>query len=170
MKPQKWILLAEDDVNDAGLTLRVLSNSPVPVVVVHVKDGAEALNCLYRRAAFESRDTGPPSLVLLDLKMPRVDGFSVLQKVKSDREMKAIPVAIFSSSKEPADLVRSYELGTNAYVVKPVDFQAFMDALQEIKSFWIRYNEQPPEHAGAGQSTEGPADEHSSSGSGGARH
>jgi CheY-like chemotaxis protein len=147
MKPHKWILLAEDDVNDAGLTLRVLSTAPTPVVVVHVKDGAEALNCLYRREGFQARDTGPPCLVLLDLKMPKVDGFAVLQKVKSDTAMKSIPVAIFSSSREPTDLVRSYELGTNAYVVKPVDFMAFREALQEIKDFWIKFNEQPPEGA-----------------------
>lgn len=144
MSIRKWILLAEDDGNDAGLTLHVLAGSPAPALVVHVKDGVQALNCLYRRAAFVSRDTGPPSLVLLDLKMPRVDGFAVLQQVKGDAAMRAIPIAVFTSSREPADLARSYDLGTNAYVVKPVDFDEFTRALQEIKRFWLNYNEQPP--------------------------
>jgi CheY-like chemotaxis protein len=145
MKPQKWILLAEDDTNDAGLTLHVLSNMPSPVPVVHVKDGAEALSCLYRRDAFSSRDTGAPSLVLLDLKMPGVDGFAVLRQVKGDAAMSAVPVAVFTSSREPSDLARSYELGTNAYVVKPVDFEAFTRTLQEIQDFWLNCNEPPPE-------------------------
>ena len=147
MNTPKWILLAEDDSNDARLTLHALIQTSSPVTVVHVKDGAEALNCLYRRDVFASRDTGPPALLLLDLKMPRVDGFAVLKQIKSDRDMKAVPVTVFTSSREPADVARSYELGTNAYVVKPVDFQALLKVLQGIKNFWINYNERPTERA-----------------------
>ncbi len=141
MNLQKWILLVEDDANDAALILRVLTTAPCPAVVVHVKDGAEALNCVYRREGFESRDAGLPSLMLLDLKMPKVDGFSVLRQIKSDRATKAIPVTVFTSSKEPADLARSYDLGTNAYVVKPMDFESLTETLQEVKTFWMNYNE-----------------------------
>ena len=144
MNTQKWVLLVEDDSNDAGLAQHVLTQSPSPVIVVHVKDGAEALNCLRRRETFRSRDPTPPALLLLDLKMPRMDGFSVLEQVKRDTDLKTIPVTVFTSSSEPADLARSYELGTNAYVVKPVDFEAFRDVLDEIKDFWINHNEQPP--------------------------
>jgi CheY-like chemotaxis protein len=99
----------------------------------------------YRRDAFASRDTGPPALLLLDLKMPRMDGFEVLRQIKSDPAMKAISVTVFSTSHEPADLARSYELGTNAYVVKPVDFQAFSRVLREIENFWLTCNQQPPD-------------------------
>jgi CheY-like chemotaxis protein len=149
MNTQKWILLVEDDSNDAGLALQVLTNKPSPVAVVHVKDGAEALNCLYRRDSFQARDTGPPALLLLDLKMPRVDGFAVLQQLKGDSALRAIPVTVFTSSREPSDLARSYELGTNSYVVKPLDFKAFTDVLRDIKKFWLDCNELPPEEMAA---------------------
>jgi CheY-like chemotaxis protein len=144
MSKAKWILLAEDDPHDADLAQRVLADTFSPVEVVVVTDGVEALNCLYRRDAFASRDTKLPSLVLLDLKMPLMDGFDVLRQIKGDVQLRAIPTTVFSSSREPVDVIRAYELGANAYVVKPLDFQEFLDALQEIKRFWIDINEAVP--------------------------
>ncbi len=144
---RKWILLAEDDTNDADLTLRAFAKLGSAVLVLRVRDGVEALNCLYRRAAFASRDTGPPALLLLDLKMPGADGFAVLRQMKEDSALKNIPVAVFTSSREPDDVRRSYQLGTNAYVVKPVGFREFVEALQEIQRFWLDLNEPAPRGA-----------------------
>lgn len=143
----KWILLVEDDLQDADMALRALTNGPLRVEVVHVKDGAEALNCLYHRDAFANRNNGPPALVLLDLKMPRLDGFDVLERVKSDSELRTIPVAVFTSSREQSDILRSYQLGTNAYVVKPVGFREFTNALQALGRFWLTINEPPPKNS-----------------------
>jgi CheY-like chemotaxis protein len=144
MKTHKWVLLIEDDANDADLIRQVLAKTRTEAEVVHVANGADALNCLYQRETFALGDKGPPSLVLLDLKMPRVDGFAVLEQIKGDDGLKSIPVAIFSSSREEADLVRSYHLGTNAYVVKPVNFEQFTDALEAMEKFWVSVNEPPP--------------------------
>ncbi len=154
MSGQKWILLVEDDANDADLTVRVLWDPESPVALVRVKDGLEALDCLHQRGLFQSRAPGLPALLVLDLKMPRANGFDVLQRIKNDVILRTVPVMVFTSSREPSDLVRSYELGTNAYVVKPVSFHEFAATLNEIKKFWIDLNELPP---GNGQTKdEGP--------------
>lgn len=144
MRTHKWVLLVEDDANDADLVRQVLGKSRTDVEVVHVTDGADALNCLYQRETFALSNKGPPSLVLLDLKTPRVDGFAVLEQMKRDNSLKAIPVAVFTSSQEEADIARSYHLGTNAYVVKPVNFEQYTDAVEAMERFWMCVNEPPP--------------------------
>jgi len=145
MNRHKWILLVEDSENDAALTLHALSLNQAPQDVIVARDGAEALDCLYQREGFHRRGTGNPVVMLLDLKMPRVDGLEVLRQVKIDPRLRTIPIVMFTSSREEADLVRSYHLGVNAYVVKPVDFQQFVAALSGIKMFWTIINEPPPD-------------------------
>jgi CheY-like chemotaxis protein len=152
---QKWILLAEDNVNDADLAKRALGASPSAEDLLVARDGSEALDCLYHRGLFQTRKAGPPTVVLLDLKMPKVDGFEVLRQIKTDARLKNIPVVVFTSSREETDVARSYELGANAYVVKPVDFQKFVAALKEVRLFWMVINEPPP--TGPGQSNSNPA-------------
>ena len=144
MSNQKWILVAEDNPNDADLTMRALAVNQAPEEIVLAVDGAEALDCLYRRGAFKTRDGDPPSVILLDLKMPRVDGLEVLRQIKGDAVLKCIPVVIFTSSKEGADIIRTYQLGANAYVVKPLGYKEFMAALKDVKQFWVIRNEQLP--------------------------
>ncbi|PYR40041.1 MAG: two-component system response regulator, partial [Acidobacteria bacterium] len=112
--------------------------------VVVVRDGAAALDYLYRRSAFASRSPEPPGLLLLDLKMPKVDGLEVLQQIKGDRALRTIPIVVLTSSREESDLVRTYGLGVNAYVVKPVVFNEFMDAVKALGQFWAVVNEPPP--------------------------
>jgi CheY-like chemotaxis protein len=143
-----WILLVEDDANDADLTARALSADPSCGEVVLAGDGAEALDCLRRRGPFQSRDEDPPAVVLLDLKMPNVDGLEVLRQIKSAAALKSIPVVVFTSSRERIDLDRAYQSGANAYVVKPVDFKEFLAVLQDVKKFWLRINEPPPGNQG----------------------
>jgi CheY-like chemotaxis protein len=145
MNKHKWILLAEDNENDADLALRALSLNQAPQDVVVARDGAETLDCLYQREGFHQRGTGNPTVVLLDLKMPRVDGLEVLRQVKADPRLRTIPIVMLTSSREEADLARSYHLGVNAYVVKPMDFQQFVVALKEIRMFWAVINEPPPD-------------------------
>ena len=140
----KRILLAEDSPRDAELALDALAENHLANEVVHVRDGAEALDYLYRRGQFADRPNGQPAVVLLDLKMPRVDGLEVLREMKSDPGLKLIPVVVMTSSREEGDLLRSYELGVNAYVVKPVKFQEFVDAVRQVGSFWAVINEPPP--------------------------
>jgi len=138
------ILLAEDNENDVELTLTALrANSLVNEVTV-VRDGAEALDFLKRRGSYANRDPGLPALMLLDLKMPKVDGLEVLRVVKADPDLRTLPVVVLTSSREEQDLVQSYNLGVNAYVVKPVDFCAFMDAVKLLGGFWALLNEPPP--------------------------
>ena len=144
MTRSKWILLAEDNVNDAELMLRAMSANQFSQVVIVTRDGAEALNCLHRREGFQGRDTGNPTVVLLDLKMPKVDGLEVLQQMKADPRLKSIPVVMFTSSREEGDVSRSYELGANAYVVKPVDFKQFILVVKELQRYWMEINEPPP--------------------------
>jgi len=147
------ILLAEDNPLDTELTLAALSEHNLANEVVVVTDGAEALDYLYNRGRFKLRANGNPAVVLLDLKMPKVDGLEVLRIVKSDENLKNIPVVMLTSSREEQDLVRSYNLGVNSYVVKPVDFQAFMMAVKQIGVYWTVHNEPPvgsvrsPEHS-----------------------
>jgi CheY-like chemotaxis protein len=140
----KHILLAEDNANDVELTLAALRENHVINEIVVVRDGAEALDYLYRRNRFADRVGGNPALVLLDLKMPKVDGIEVLRQVKSAPALKTIPVVVLTSSREEQDLVRTYDLGVNAYVVKPIDFHEFMDAVKVLGGFWAVINETPP--------------------------
>jgi CheY-like chemotaxis protein len=139
----KRILLAEDNPNDVELTLNALTEYNLANEVVVTGDGAEALDYLYRRGEYKMRAEGNPAVVLLDLKMPKVDGLEVLKQIKSDEKLKSIPVVVLTSSREERDLVESYKLGTNAYVVKPVDFKEFMAAIKHLGAFWAVLNEPP---------------------------
>jgi CheY-like chemotaxis protein len=143
MTRRKWILVAEDNAVDADLALRTLQCDIPEGEVVIASDGAEALDCLYQRGAYEARDLGNPVAVLLDLKMPRVDGLEVLHEIKADPHLKHIPVVIFSSSREESDITRCYQLGANAYVVKPVAFPEYRTVLQNVRTFWMMINELP---------------------------
>lgn len=138
------ILLVEDNPKDLELTLAALGKCQLANEIVVARDGAEALDFLYAQGAHQGRDTGDPAVVLLDLKLPKVDGLEVLQKVKSDAARRQVPVVMLTSSREERDLVRSYELGVNAFVVKPVDFNAFFEAIQDLGMFWAILNEPPP--------------------------
>jgi CheY-like chemotaxis protein len=138
------ILLAEDNANDVELTLTALRANSLLNEVTVVHGGAEALDFLKRRGPFANREPGLPALMLLDLKMPKVDGLEVLRFVKADPELRMLPVVVLTSSREEQDLVQSYDLGVNAYVVKPVDFCAFMDAVKLLGGFWALLNEPPP--------------------------
>jgi len=141
------ILLAEDSAQDAELTLNALAEHNITNSVDVARDGAEALDYLYKRGKFAGRQGGNPVLVLLDLKMPRMDGLEVLRSVKADPQLRTIPVVILTSSREEQDVVRSYELGVNAYVVKPVEFDQFMRAVRDLGLFWLLINETPPERS-----------------------
>ena len=141
------ILLAEDSPQDAELTLNALAEHNITNLVDVARDGAEALDYLYKRGKFAGRQGGNPVLVLLDLKMPRMDGLEVLRTVKADPQLRTIPVVILTSSREEQDVVRSYELGVNAYVVKPVEFDQFMRAVRDLGLFWLLINESPPERS-----------------------
>jgi len=139
------ILLAEDSAQDVELTLEALGEHNLSNSVDVARDGAEALDYLFRRGAHATRPNGNPVLILLDLKMPRVDGLEVLRAVKADPRLRTIPVVVLTSSREEQDVVRSYELGVNAYVVKPVQFDKFVAAVRELGLFWMLLNEPPPE-------------------------
>jgi CheY-like chemotaxis protein len=143
MQELKRILLVEDSPNDVELTLAALAENHLANEVVVVRDGEEALDYLYRRGMFKLRMAGNPVVVLLDLKLPKVDGLEVLAQLKSDPAMKPVPVVMLTSSREEQDLISSYNLGVNAYVVKPVDFQEFVTSIKEIGLFWAVVN-QPP--------------------------
>jgi CheY-like chemotaxis protein len=136
------ILLAEDNANDVELTLAALRGHVANPIVV-VRDGAEALDYLYRRGVHAGRADEAPGVILLDLKMPKVDGLEVLRTVKGDAALRTIPVVVLTSSAEESDLVRSYELGVNAYVVKPVAFNEFVDAIKMVGQFWAVVNQGP---------------------------
>ena len=142
------ILLVEDDPRDVELTLAALGQNDVTNGVAVARDGEEALDYLYARGDHTGREAGNPVAVLLDLKLPKVDGLQVLQQIKSDPDLKAIPVVMLTSSREERDLVESYALGVNAYVVKPVDFEAFVAAVKEIGLFWAVVNQPPPGSVG----------------------
>ena len=139
------ILLVEDNPRDAELTIRALRKSNLANQLFHVKDGAEAMDFLFSRGKYIDRENASsPKVVFLDLKLPKVDGLEVLRTIKSDHDLKTIPVVILTSSREEKDLVESYKLGVNAYVVKPVNFQQFIDAVKELGAFWAILNEPPP--------------------------
>lgn len=139
----KRILLAEDDQKDIDLTLAALEEINLANMIDVVKDGEEALDYLFKRGDYKNRDNGNPVVVLLDLKMPKVDGLEVLKQIKESDELRNIPVVMLTSSKMESDLVASYNLGVNAYVVKPVEFEDFMLAVKEVGSFWAILNETP---------------------------
>jgi CheY-like chemotaxis protein len=140
----KPILLVEDNPHDLELTLIALSKSQLANEVVVVRDGAEALAYLHRRGEFAERAVGNPAVILLDLKLPKVDGLEVLKEIRETEALKSIPVVMLTSSKEEQDVIRSYELGVNAYVVKPVDFGEFVRAIADLGIFWAVLNEPPP--------------------------
>jgi len=140
----KPILLVEDDKRDLELTLIALERSQLANEVVVVRDGAGALEYLRREGEFADRDVGNPAVILLDLKLPKVNGLEVLQQVRADPAMRTVPVVMLTSSQEESDVVRSYELGVNAYVVKPVLFEQFVSAIAELGVFWAVLNEPPP--------------------------
>jgi CheY-like chemotaxis protein len=144
MAELKRILLVEDSTNDVELTLSALAENHLANEVIVVRDGEEALDYLFRRGIFKMRTPGHPAVVLLDLKLPKVDGLEVLEKVKADPELRTVPVVMLTSSREEQDVVKSYHLGVNAYVVKPVAFDAFVQALKELGLFWAVLNEPPP--------------------------
>jgi CheY-like chemotaxis protein len=144
MTQLKRILLAEDNEHDVELTLDALAENRLANEVVVVRDGAEALDYLYRRGAYRLREEGNPVVLLLDLKMPKVDGLEVLRQVKQDGALRQMPVVMLTSSREESDLVESYRLGVNAYVVKPVEFSRFVEAVRELGVFWAVLNEAPP--------------------------
>ncbi|HXN69296.1 MAG TPA: response regulator [Bradyrhizobium sp.] len=138
------ILIVEDDPNDVELTLTALTDYNLANEVVVTRDGQQALDYLYCRGEFSTRSTGNPAVMLLDLKLPKVSGLEVLQQIKSDERLKMMPVVVLTSSNEEKDMVRSYSLGVNAYVVKPVDFHEFVNAVKELGVFWAVINEPPP--------------------------
>jgi CheY-like chemotaxis protein len=139
------ILLVEDSANDVELILTSLSENHLSNEVVVVRDGEEALDYLYRRGVFKLRKEGDPIVVLLDLKLPKVDGLEVLAQLKADPILRIIPVVVLTSSREEPDLIRCYELGTNAYVVKPIAFQEFVDVIKHLGLFWAVVNQPPPD-------------------------
>ncbi len=143
----KRILLVEDNPNDVELTLAALEEYHLANEVVVVTDGADALDYLFRRGAYADRPMGNPVMVLLDLKLPKLDGLEVLREVKGDPNLKYVPVIMLTSSREERDLVESYRYGVNAYVVKPVDFGQFVAAVRHIGAFWAVLNELPAEPA-----------------------
>jgi CheY-like chemotaxis protein len=138
------ILIVEDDPKDVELTLTALEEYNLANEVVVTRDGEEALDYLYCRGNFTTRTNDNPAVLLLDLKLPKVDGLEVLQQVKSDEKLRMIPVVVLTSSREERDMVASYKLGVNAYVVKPVDFHEFVNAIKELGVFWAVINEPPP--------------------------
>ena len=138
------ILIVEDDPKDVELTLTALAEYNLANEVVVTRDGEEALDYLYCRGNFKMRASDNPAVMLLDLKLPKVDGLEVLQQIKSDEKLKMIPVVVLTSSREDKDMVASYKLGVNAYVVKPVDFHEFVNAIKELGVFWAVINEPPP--------------------------
>ena len=138
------VLLVEDDPRDVELTMTALGEYNLANEVVVARDGQKALDYLYCQGEFSTRSNGNPAVMLLDLKLPKVDGLEVLQQIKSDPRLKLIPVVVLTSSREEKDMIRSYNLGVNAYVVKPVDFHEFVNAIKELGIFWAVINEPPP--------------------------
>jgi CheY-like chemotaxis protein len=140
------ILLVEDNPTDAELTLRALRRNNLANNVVWVKDGAEALDFLYCRGQYADRKNGTPKLILLDLKLPKIDGIEVLRELKNDNKNKMIPVVMLTSSQEERDLVESYRLGVNSYIVKPVDFEKFLETVSKVGFYWSLMNKIPSQH------------------------
>ncbi|MFZ7096102.1 response regulator [Luteimonas dalianensis] len=139
----RTILLAEDSPHDAEMAIDALRDANLANPIVHVEDGVEALDYLYRRGRYENREGGDPAVLLLDIKMPRMDGLEVLTELRNAGDFGHLPVVILSSSREESDLARSWDLGVNAYVVKPVDVDQFFDAVRTLGRFWAVLNEPP---------------------------
>ncbi|MCL1500512.1 response regulator [Xanthomonas nasturtii] len=139
----RTILLAEDSTADAEMAVDALREARLANPIVHVEDGVETMDYLLRRGAFVDREEGLPAVLLLDIKMPRLDGLEVLKQVRSDETLKRLPVVILSSSREESDLARSWDLGVNAYVVKPVDVDQFFNAVKTLGTFWAVINQAP---------------------------
>ena len=148
MKSLKRILLVEDSARDAEMTIEALDEYRLANAVTHCRDGSDALDYLFGRGAHAGRASEAPAVVLLDLKMPKVDGMEVLRQMKAHPLLKVIPVVVMTSSREESDLVSSYQLGVNAYVVKPVGFQDFVEAVKLLGGFWAIVNEPPPPNEG----------------------
>ncbi len=144
MKEIRTILLVEDSAADAEMTVDALREAKLANPIVHVEDGVEALDCLFQRGAWADRPAVIPAVVLLDIKMPRLDGIEVLRAIRANEKLQHVPVVILSSSREEGDLARSWDLGVNAYVVKPVNAQQFFDAVQTLGQFWAVMNESRP--------------------------
>ncbi len=143
MNPLRTILIAEDSPADAEMAIDALRDARLANPIVHVEDGVEALDFLLRRGAFADREEGLPAVLLLDIKMPRMDGLEVLQRIRAEEELKRLPVVILSSSREETDLARSWDMGVNAYVVKPVDVDQFFTAVKTLGTFWAVINQAP---------------------------
>lgn len=143
MNENRRILLVDDSPHDTEMALDALRHQNLASKVVTLRDGVEALDYLFRRAEYASRTDAHPAVILLDLKMPRVDGIEVLRQIKKDAELRRIPVVMMTSSREEQDLINSYQLGVNAYVVKPLSFQQFIDAVKIVGAFWALLNELP---------------------------
>jgi len=141
----RTILLAEDNSKDVELTIEAMAENNLGNQVIIVKDGIEAMEYLRREGKYKLRNAGNPCVILLDIKMPRMDGIEVLRSVRGDDKLKKIPVVMITSSREERDLIKTYELGVNAFVVKPVSFQQFIEAIKQIGSFWAVLNELPLE-------------------------
>ncbi len=140
----KVILLVEDNPDDEALTLRAFAKNNIGNRIVVVRDGAEALDWLFRRGQYSERHDPEPQIVLLDLKLPKVDGLEVLRQMRDDPRTELMPVVILTSSKEESDILRGYELRANSYIRKPVDFARFVEAVREIGMYWLVLNEPPP--------------------------
>ena len=143
MSPLRTILIAEDSPADAEMAIDALRDARLANPIVHVEDGVEALDYLLQRGAHAGREDGLPAVLLLDIKMPRMDGLEVLKHIRGDEKLKHLPVVILSSSREESDLARSWDLGVNAYVVKPVDIDQFFQAVKTLGTFWAVINETP---------------------------
>ena len=141
---EKRILVVDDDPNDAELTLRALDRVSLRNAVDIARDGQEALEYLERRGPFASRPAGDPAVVLMDVRMPRLGGIEALERIKANPSLRRIPVVMLTSSREESDVLRSYELGSNAYVVKPVAFEEYLETISGLGEFWVRLNEPPP--------------------------
>lgn len=138
------ILLVEDNPNDAELTIRGLRKNKIANHILHISDGAEALDFFFAEGKYEGRNVNlTPKIVILDLKLPKVSGIEILQKVKSDKRTKSIPIVVLTSSKEERDIVESYKYGANSYIVKPVDFDKFAEAIKKLGLYWLLLNEPP---------------------------
>ncbi len=149
---KRIILLVEDNPNDVTLTIRALNKANIANELVVATDGEQALDYLFGTGAYKGRDTGePPVVVLLDLKLPRIDGFEVLRRLRADPRTSMIPVVILTTSREERDLVAGYSLGANSYIRKPVDFNQFAEAVRQLGLYWLVLNEAPPAAGGGGR-------------------
>lgn len=141
---EKMILLVEDNADDEELTIRALKKNNVTNSLVVARDGVEALDFLFGTGAYAGRDTAVvPGLVLLDLKLPKIDGLEVLRRIRADERTRRMPVTVLTSSKEEQDLIKSYDLGANSYIRKPVDFNQFTEAVRQLGMYWLMLNEVP---------------------------